>query len=275
MTIDILPGIFFDDDLFIVLFFYGYYCFIKGGGMFKKLLLATSLLSAVTPAFAATPSLSWKLPGSEELNQITFGVTINAAAARDQFYFANQFSFTNGGDIGYTGIQPTVNTQTGERQFRVLFSSFRSDSFPQYPTCSGGADGAKAGTTCRILVPGSLGDTFRFEVTKVGERVSGVVENLTTGRKDIIGVWTVGTSAGSLAHSQIAWIENYKMNNANYKLTCDSTGWPYYEVKFLPPTGNDGKIQGTISGLNRGSDACPGAISWTTDSTGTLVHGGF
>ncbi|MCK1065896.1 hypothetical protein OCJ35_08055 [Pluralibacter gergoviae] len=47
--------------------------------MFKKLLLAISLLSAVMPAFAATPGLSWKLPGSEELNQITFGVTINAA----------------------------------------------------------------------------------------------------------------------------------------------------------------------------------------------------
>ncbi|MGK8934163.1 hypothetical protein ACRS85_15575 [Pluralibacter gergoviae] len=243
--------------------------------MFRRLLLATCLLTTATTALAATPGLSWRLPGNDTLDQITFGITVNAAAARDQFYFANQFGFTNGGDIGYTGIQPTVNTLTGERQFRVLFSSFRSDSFPQYPACSGGADGAKAGTTCRILVPGSLGDTFLFKVKKVGEKVTGVVENLTTGREDTIGIWTVGTSAGSLSHSQISWIENYKMNNSKYKLTCDSAGWPYYEVKFLSPTGNDGKVKGTISGLNRGSASCPGAITWTTDSTGTLVHGGF
>ena len=243
--------------------------------MFKKLILATCLFSAAGSALAATPGMTWSLPGNEPLNQITFGITVNAAAARDQFYYANQFGFTSGGKIAYTGIQPTVNTATGERQFRVIFSSFRSDSLPRYKNCSGGADGAKEGTTCRALIPGSLGDTFLFMVKKSGEQVSGAVKNLTTGRIDLIGIWTVDATAGSLKHSEASWIENYKMNNYGYKLTCDSTSWPYYEVKFLSPTGNDGKIQGTISALNRGSTACPGAITWTTDSTGTLVRGGF
>lgn len=241
----------------------------------KKMVLVTGLLGAASSSMAATPNMNWNLDTAQKVDQITFGITINAAAPRDQFYFSNQFEFTDGGRIGYVGIQPTVNTADGRRQFKVLFSSFRADSVSTFENCSGGADGASAGVTCRMLVPGELGDTFIFNVKKEGELMTGTVTNQTTGRMDIIGQWTVGKSANSLKTSQISWIENYKMNNVGYKLTCDSKSWPYYEVKFLPPTGNNGTIKGTLSGLSRGSDTCPGAITWTTDSTGTLVKGGF
>lgn len=243
--------------------------------LIKKIVLASCLLGAAGTAVAATPEMNWNVKTDQKVDQLTFGITINAAAPRDQFYFANQFGFTGGGAIGYTGIQPTVNTRDGRRQFRVLFSSFRADSVSTFENCSGGADGASAGVTCRMLVPGELGDTFIFNVKKEGEQMTGTVTNQTTGRMDIIGQWTVAKTAGSLDTKQISWIENYRMNDRSYKLTCDSKGWPYYEVKFLPPTANNGAVKGTISGLNRGSDSCPGAITWTTDSTGTLVKGGF
>lgn len=254
-----------------------YYSLISKGSkaMLKKMILSAGLLTAAVNGFAATPNMSWKLKTVEPLNQITFGITVNAAAAKDEFYFANQFGFTGGGNIGYTGIQPTVNSSTGERQFKVLFSSFRDDSHSTFKNCSSGADGAKGGVTCRMLVPGSLGDTFLFRVQKTGNLLTGTAVNNTTGREDVIGQWTVSSAAGSLATSQISWIENYLMNGASYKLTCDSKGWPYYEVKFLPPTGNNGTAKGTISNLSRGSDACPGAIQSTNDDTGTLVQGGY
>ncbi|WP_241608198.1 hypothetical protein [Rosenbergiella epipactidis] len=241
----------------------------------KKYMLTIGLLSFTGFSVAATPTMNWKIPSPEPVNQITFGITINAAAPVDEFYFANQFGFTGGGGIGYTGIQPTKNTKDGKRQFMVLFSSFRKDTTTNYKNCKGGADGAKAGATCRLYIPGELGDTFLFKVKKDGQLLTGTAVNTTTGREDIIGEWKVGETAGNLAVSQISWIENYKMNNSSYHLTCDNKGWPYYEVKFLPPTGNNGKFKGTISTLSKGSDACPGAITWTHDGTGTLVKGGF
>lgn len=242
---------------------------------FKHSVLATALLGFAGFCVAATPSMNWKIKSSEPINQITFGITINAAAPVDEFYYANQFGFTGGGGIGYTGIQPTKNTKDGKRQFMVLFSSFRKDTSTNHKNCKGGADGVKAGATCRLYVPGKLGDTFLFKVKKEGRFLTGTTLNTNTGREDVIGQWEVGESAGDLAGSQISWIENYKMNNPNFKLICDNKGWPYYEVKFLPPTGNDGKLQGTISTLSSGSSACPGAITWTHDETGTLVKGGF
>lgn len=226
-------------------------------------------------SISATPTMDWRINSPEPLNQITFGITINEAAPIDEFYFANQFSFTGGGGGGYTGIQPTKNTSHGKRQFLVLFSSFRKDTTVNHLNCKSGADGEKAGATCRLYIPGELGDSFLFHVKKEGQLMTGAVLNKSTGREDIIGQWKIGMSSGSLAISHSSWIENYKMNDPNFKLTCDNKGWPYYEVKFLPPTGNYGKIQGTISTLSRGSDACPGAITWSHDKTGTLVKGGF
>lgn|GEM_PF-1898747 len=240
---------------------------------FASLIFSACAFSA--SLHAATPSLSWKIDTNDKVNQISFGLTINAAAPRDEFYFANQFGFTDGGDIGYTGIQPTTNAADGSRQFQVLFSSFRSDSQPEYETCKGGADGSSSGVTCKKFIPGELGDTFRFNVKKEGNVLTGTVINETSKREDVIGKWTVSNSAGALAHSEISWIENYKMNNPGYQLTCDAEGWPYYEVKFLPPTANDNSIKGTVSTLSHGSDACPGAITWEQDDTGTLVKGGY
>lgn len=243
--------------------------------LLTKTFITVSLLGLTSICHAATPSMNWKIKSSDPINQITFGITINAAAPVDEFYFANQFGFTGGGGIGYTGIQPTAKTKQGKRQFMVLFSSFRKDTSPDHINCKGGADGAKSGATCRLYIPGEPGDTFLFKVKKVANLVTGTVLNQTTGHEETIGQWSVGDSAGNLSGSQTSWIENYKMNNSNYKLTCDHKGWPYYEVKFLPPTANNNQVQGTISTLSRGSDACPGAITWTNDQSGTLVKGGF
>jgi len=157
----------------------------------------------------------------------------------------------------------------------VLFSSFRKDTIVKNANCKGGADGSTSGATCRTYIPGELGDVFRFHVLKEGNLLTGKVVNETTGREDVIGQWEVSSQAGNLASSQVSWIENYKMNNSSFKLTYDNKGWPYYEVKFLPPTANNGAVKGTISTLSTGSAACPGAITWQHDSSGTLVKGGY
>lgn len=242
---------------------------------FLKSTFAIAMLFGSFNAICATPTMSWNVATTDEIDELTFGIKINAAAPVNEFYFAYQFGFTDGGAIGYTGIQPTVNAADGSRQFLVLFSSFRDDSEPQYESCSGGADGSSSGVTCRKYIPGELGDTFRFKVIKDNNLMTGIVVNERNQREDVIGKWTVSDDAGSLAHSEISWIENYKMNDPNFQLTCDAEGWPYYEVKFLPPTANNGTLQGTISTLSHGSDACPGAIVWEHDDTGTLVQGGY
>jgi len=243
---------------------------------FRLLTSACALLFA-GQALAASPSMTWAFNTNQppHLDNITFGIQINQAAPVDEFYFANQFGFAGGGGIGYTGIQPTKNAKDGSRQFMVLFSSFRKDTIVKNANCKGGADGSTSGATCRTYIPGELGDVFRFHVLKEGNLLTGKVVNETTGREDVIGQWEVSSQAGNLASSQVSWIENYKMNNSSFKLTCDNKGWPYYEVKFLPPTANNGAVKGTISTLSTGSAACPGAITWQHDSSGTLVKGGY
>lgn len=241
----------------------------------KRRITAMAMAFTTGYALAATPTLNWNIPTNKVIENITFGITINQAAPVDEFYFSNQFGFTGGGGIGYTGIQPSKNAKDGSRQFMVLFSSFRKDTIARHANCKGGADGARSGATCRMYIPGELGDTFTFRVQKNGNLLMGTVTNLTTGRRDIIGQWEVSPSAGNLASKQISWIENYKMNNPSFHLTCDKKGWPYYEVKFLPPTANNNTIKGTISTLSRGSAACPGAITWQHDESGTLVKGGY
>ncbi|WP_272844193.1 DUF3472 domain-containing protein [Pantoea ananatis] len=236
------------------------------------LALSTILIGS---CYAATPTMNWSVPAGKKLTDITFSIKMNEAAPVDEFYFANQFGFSGGGGIGYTGIQPTKNAEDGSRQFRVLFSSFRKDTIVRHANCKGGADGSPNGATCRMLVPGQPGDTFTFRVEKNGNLLTGTVTNLTTGRKDVIGKWEVSSAAGNLSSKQLSWIENYLMNSSSYKLTCNEKGWPYYEVKFLNPTANNGSIKGAISTLSTGSAACPGAITWKHDSTGTLVKGGF
>nr|WP_011279271.1 hypothetical protein [Sodalis glossinidius]CAI59413.1 hypothetical protein pSG3.22 [Sodalis glossinidius] len=225
----------------------------------------------ISNSIAKTPTMDWMVNTEAPLHEITFGLKINNAPAKPGFYYAFQFGFTGNGGIGYTGIQPKDNDKNGNRQFMVLFSSFRKDSMPKHDNCRGGADGSPNGVTCSRYIPGELGDTFRFHVIKDGEMMTGYVLNETSGRKDVIGKWTVSDDAGSLGKKHIAFIENYLMG----ELSCDNKGWPYYEVKFLPPTGNDLNFNGTISTLSNGSTVCPGAITWEHDKLGTLVMGGY
>lgn len=247
--------------------------------MLKKqhLLLASSLFFTSSIVFAATPSMTWKVnsPPNTKIENLTFKMKINEAAPIDQFYYANQFGFTGGGEIGYIGMQPTLNASDGSPQFKVLFSSFRKGTIPDFPSCKGGADGSSNGATCRILVPATLGAVYELRVEKKGDLLTGYVKNTQTNHQEIIGQWYVDGMTGDLKGTQISWVENYKMNNPNYKLECNNKSWPYYEVQFFNPEANDGKIKGTISTLNRGSATCPGAITWDHDINGTLIKGGF
>ncbi|WP_341318873.1 hypothetical protein WN982_28230 [Paraburkholderia sp. IMGN_8] len=236
--------------------------------------LVLGIVSCYT--FGGTPTMNWEIDSKgSPITILTFGLTVNATASRDEFYFANQFGFTGGGGIGYIGMQPTAYTSDGEMQFRVLFSSFRKGTVPLYPSCKGGADGSTDGATCRIYVPATLGALYKLDVKKDGNVLTGTVTNTKTGRVDVIGKWSVDNEAGNLSRNQVSWVENYLMNNSSFKLTCDVDGWPYYEVKFSNPVANGGTLAGQISEPDQGSTACPGALVWVHDSTGTLLQGGY
>ncbi|HGJ5866918.1 hypothetical protein [Arsenophonus nasoniae] len=174
---------------------------------FRTIFPVILIITSAKISQAATPTMFWDIKSVKPLKEITFGITINAAAAIDEFYFANQFDFTHGGGIGYIGIQPTKNNKDNIRQFKVIFSSFRHDSSTQHKNCKQGADGMKTGVSCKIYIPGNLKDTFLFKVKKDGEILTGSVLNKSTGRVDVIGQWKIANSEGFLATSQVSWIE--------------------------------------------------------------------
>ncbi|OTA21112.1 hypothetical protein Xbed_00758 [Xenorhabdus beddingii] len=246
----------------------------------KKNIAKTYLLSAIilfsTSTFADTINMFWKINNNnKKINNLTFRIKINESAPHDQFFFSNQFSFTGNGGDGYIGIQPRENLSNGKRVYRVLFSSFRADSKPRHKNCYQGADGSPNGTTCsQLIIPGELGEIYSFRVDKFNNEVTGTVTNETTGRKDIIGKWTVSDSVDSLKNNNVSWVEGY-----TGKPKCDYNGWPYYEVEFFNPSANDEKLNGTMSGIQKNYDSkwCPNmrAVKSIHDNTGTLIKGGF
>lgn len=168
-------------------------------------------------------------------------------------------------------MQPTNNTRSGHRKFRVIFSSFRNDSIPEYKNCVPESDGSIYGVTCRAFIPGSLGDTFLFNVSLKKDLTIGAVTNKTTGREDVIGKWTVGSDAKYFMKDIRGFSEDYN----NSSVSCDAKGWPYYKVKYLPPLADHGTIQETVDKFDIQPDKCPGAITSEHDATGTTVEAGY
>ncbi|MEC3915685.1 hypothetical protein [Nocardia sp. CDC160] len=235
-------------------------------------------MALALPNASASPiSTTWRIDNhSDAINELTFHITVEEAPTVDHYYFANQFAFTGGNGIGYIGLQPTDNASDGSRRFRAIFSSFRADSTPSNPNCHSGADGGK-GVSCKTIIPGELGVDFQLRVVESGGSVTGTVTDTKSGHTETIGEWTVGADAGTLAPSELSWVENYLMNNAAYrdKSTCDAQYYPFYRVTFGNPSANEGKLTGEMGAITPKTMPCPGDLSTSHDQAGTVVQAGY
>lgn len=249
--------------------------------MFKKTLISiiASFAFAGT-SFAGPGAMTWQIQDNgQAINALSFPLRITQAKSEERFYFAYQFNFTDARDVSYIGVQPAPK-KDGKPQFRVLFSSFRPEAKAEHKNCSSGADYG-TGVSCATVIDGTFDVNYTLSVVKEGNTLTGTINDPKSGKSTTIGKWCVSPSAKSIANYNLAWIENYSLNAAPGQtantLTCDSKGWPYYEVTFGAPVGNNGQLRGTITELagDKWDDAnkCPGVFTSKHDSDQTTWIG--
>ncbi|WP_338925413.1 RICIN domain-containing protein [Mycetohabitans endofungorum] len=183
----------------------------------------------VTPGGMA--SLSYHIPTTPPITQITFPITVVRAPDAAGYYFAQQYGFS-GGSVGYMGVRPRPGGKS-----LAAFSVFGSGTEVVDTTrCTGGADGGE-GVSCSAEHELVHGRKYLLTITRdsADPRVwRGSITDSVTHQQVVLGAYKVPATWGSLFSSQSGFIEYYAKVSS-----CASI--PLAEILFSPPYGSDGR----------------------------------
>ncbi|WP_170872411.1 RICIN domain-containing protein [Burkholderia sp. b14] len=183
----------------------------------------------VTPGGMA--SLSYHIPTTPPITQITFPITVIRAPDAAGYYFAQQYGFS-GGSVGYMGVRPRPGGKS-----LAAFSVFGSGTeVVDTARCTGGADGG-AGVSCSAEHELVHGRKYLLTITRdsADPRVwRGSITDSVTHQQVVLGAYKVPATWGSLFFSQGGFIEYYAKVSS-----CASI--PLAEILFSPPYGSDGR----------------------------------
>ncbi|KAG0306752.1 hypothetical protein BGZ98_001760 [Dissophora globulifera] len=199
-----------------------------------KLTAAVVLASWVPSLGFGLVGNGWKFDSapSSGLSDVTFPFNIANAPHKSGFYFAQQFNFKNGANVGYTGLQPRPDSN-GNSVIHAAFSSFQSGTTSSHPNCSNGADGGP-GVSCAVDINGDYNHTYNLVVENtIGTTWRGTLVDTMTGGSTVVGEWTLPQGAGRIINGQLGFVEYYTWNGQPSH-TCDSL--PFTEATFYSPT---------------------------------------
>lgn len=230
-----------------------------------------TLLAVLAPAACqAMTSFHWSFesPPTDGAAKITFPITVVSAAHNQQWYFADQYGFTNGA-MGYCGVQPQED-KDGQSQMRAVFSSFTEGTTTDDENCSDGADGGP-GVSCGFVFDHDYSQTLDIVVENVGaDKWSGTAINAETGEETHIGSWTLPTDSGNIdLNGHAGFVERYLHNEQ----PCSEI--PHIEVHFANPVAENA---GSSSiGSMKEYDFCKGEKNWaaTEADDGWTISMGF
>ncbi|WP_323072485.1 DUF3472 domain-containing protein [Mycetohabitans endofungorum] len=176
-------------------------------------------------------SLSYHIPTTPPITQITFSITVVRAPDAAGYYFAQQYGFS-GGSVGYMGVRPRPGGKS-----LAAFSVFGSGTEVVDTTrCTGGADGGE-GVSCSAEHELVHGRKYLLTITRdsADPRVwRGSITDSVTHQQVVLGAYKVPATWGSLFSSQSGFIEYYAKVSS-----CASI--PLAEILFSPPYGSDGR----------------------------------
>ncbi|GIG61574.1 hypothetical protein Lfu02_59460 [Longispora fulva] len=212
-------------------------------------------------------SVSWSIPGvpAAGLTNITFPMTVNPDTSHtDGTYFAQQYSFTNAAQVGYTGLQPRPNVN-GRERLHGVFSSFQGGSTSTDPQCHSGADGGP-GVSCAADFDGVYGHRYAITVERAGaDTWTGTATDTVTGVSSHIGTYTMPAGSGNLASWQGGFVEYYRGAPTCAQLRRT-------DAVFGGPTSTDaGGLTGT-SRANYEYSECVGQSNYHAVSEGDGTH---
>lgn len=169
--------------------------------------------------FGGNVSYSWEIPDAPAsgMTSLTMPMRIHTDSDHvDGSYVATQYSFTGQDDIGYMGLQPRKD-EDGRARLHGVFSSFIAGTTSTSSTCTEGADGGE-GVSCAVDFDAVYGRTYDLEVRRTAANTwSGSVIDSVTGKRHLIGEYTLPAGSGKLENSQAGFVENYW----NYSGTCE------------------------------------------------------
>ncbi|KAF5613345.1 hypothetical protein F25303_14248 [Fusarium sp. NRRL 25303] len=176
-------------------------------------------------AFAKAPAAG--------LNDITFPMSMKGAPRTDGYYFAQQFGFNGVDDVGYTGLQPRAN-KNGKQIVHGVFSSFQKGATTKHKNCHSGADGGP-GVSCAIDIFGDYSHLYNLTVQNIGGTTwRGTLTDTVTKKSDVIGEWTLPSSARKMLNGQTGFFEYYEWNDGTSNHDC--TLQPFTQVFMGNPT---------------------------------------
>ena len=180
------------------------------------------------------------------------------AAHKSGYYYAQQFSFTDQKDVGYTGLQPREDSSDGNPIIHAAFSSFVAGTTSSDENCSDGADGG-AGVSCAVDVSSSYAHGYLLRVKNTeGTTWTGTLVDELDGTETHVGSYTLPEGSGGIQGSQVGFVEYYPWNSGSH--TCDQLPWT--EVTFGVPTTSSGGM-GSLGDAYEYGD-CVGKVDFGT-----------
>ncbi|KAF7329302.1 Beta-glucan synthesis-associated [Mycena kentingensis (nom. inval.)] len=217
----------------------------------------TSLASLIALACSvnALVGVDWSMRNVPEngLKDITFPIAVRVAEHIDGYYFAQQFAFVgvaddDGNDIGYTGIQPTVDAADGRPMLHGVFSSFIANTTTNDANCFLGADGGP-GVSCAVDWPGVYGRTYHFEVAHEASTNTwiGTVLDIQTGERVHIGSYQLPPGVMGVKSSQGGFVEWYPWNLNAPDVAANCSELPFQRTVFSAPYTSQPGAVGSIT----------------------------
>ncbi|KND87045.1 hypothetical protein TOPH_08317 [Tolypocladium ophioglossoides CBS 100239] len=234
-----------------------------------------ALIALLAPATCwGLVGITWKFENepTRGLKDVTFPFNMTNAPHESGFYFAQQFNFKGVPDVGYTGLQPRKDNSGGSVVHGV-FSSFQKGTTSSHRNCHGGADG-KPGVSCAVDINASYSPTYNLVVENTsGTSWRGTLIDASSGKKTIIGEWTLPSGALGIKSSQVGFVEFYPWNAGPHK--CKNL--PKTQVTFGKPTSETGGTGPGFVGDAYEYGDCKGKVGFkmTTTGEGVRVDVGF
>ncbi|KLP21203.1 uncharacterized protein LW94_9390 [Fusarium fujikuroi] len=179
---------------------------------------------------------TWKFNkfSSAGIDDITFPMKMQGTPREEGLYFAQQFGWKGINDIGYIGLQPRPD-KNGKQVIHAAFSSFQKGTTSTHKHCTAGADGG-AGLSCAINIFGDYSHLYHLTVKHIGgTRWRGVLTDTVTGTSNVIGEYTLPSSARKMTNGQDGFFEYYEWNTDGIKHhNCRSQ--PFGQVFIGDPT---------------------------------------
>ncbi|KAJ5816658.1 hypothetical protein N7447_008891 [Penicillium robsamsonii] len=166
-------------------------------------------LALLQPATALVGH-SWSVSGVSDdgIREITFPINIANAPHEVGFYFAQQFTFAGQSDVGYTGLQPQVDSSAGS-VVHAAFSSFVPGTTSTDENCSDGADGGP-GVSCAVNIDGTYANTYNINVkNSEGTTWVGTLIDSVTGKETHIGSYTLPDTTRGIEGGQLGFVEYF------------------------------------------------------------------